>query len=580
MDLQGGIVGCTKVSKGFIATLTFRVKSTGTATLKFLDNSKVLLNDGLGTDALKREQGAVYNLILPPPQGPLVASETHPEQGRWYKGTNAIFRWALDEPAEGYSYSLSKEPVDIPDDISEGSKTSVAYKTVDRGTSYFHIKALRGGVWGGTTHFAINVDPDAPAQFPIEIIPGARTTRTQPIINFATTDSLSGIDHYEIKIVPLQQNGTTTESGSLFIEAESPYISSPLPLGTYDVIVRAYDKAGNIKEVTKSLSVVTAMFSFIKDDGVQFRTNLVIPWWLFILFALSLIVGLGYGAWRTKNWYEHVLLRRVDRTFPLHVNEKLNQLKQYQAKYGKMVSVFLLGVSLLSALGSTSVASAQGVGVLEPPVITTVSRNITNEEIFYIGGRTRLPDTEVTIYLQDLQSGEAYSERVTSDKNAEWFYRHHSLLPAGRYLLWAQSKVGEEQSPPSPQVALTVESSAVQFGSSRISYEVLYLLIILVFGVLILGFASYIVYYLYHGKKHRALLMKEIHEAEESIRRGFAVLRRDVQAELAVVSKMKLTKELSQEEKQRESELLRDLDWVERMIGKEVWDVEQREVRG
>jgi hypothetical protein len=101
-----------------------------------------------------------------------------------------------------------------------------------------------------------------------------------------------------------------------------------------------------------------------------------------------------------------VLLRRVDRTFPLHVNEKLNQLKQYQAKYGKMVSVFLLGVSLLSALGSTSVASAQGVGVLEPPVITTVSRNITNEEIFYIGGRTRLPDTEVTIYLQDLQRGE------------------------------------------------------------------------------------------------------------------------------------------------------------------------------
>jgi hypothetical protein len=57
-------------------------------------------------------------------------------------------------------------------------------------------------------------------------------------------------------------------------------------------------------------------------------------------------------------------------------------------------------------------------------------------------------------------------------------------------------------------------------------------------------------------------------------------LRRDVQAELAVVSKMKLTKELSQEEKQREGELLRDLDWVERMIGKEVWDVEQREVRG
>ncbi|MDZ4229681.1 MAG: hypothetical protein U1C53_00935, partial [Candidatus Veblenbacteria bacterium] len=68
-----------------------------------------------------------------------------------------------------------------------------------------------------------------------------------------------------------------------------------------------------------------------------------------------------------------------------------------------------------------------------------------------------------------------------------------------------------------------------------------------------------------------------IREAEESVRRGFAVLKRDIQAELNVVRKAKLSKQLSAEEHAREAELMKDLDWVEKYIGKEVWDVEQAE---
>ena len=39
-------------------------------------------------------------------------------------------------------------------------------------------------------------------------------------------------------------------------------------------------------------------------------------------------------------------------------------------------------------------------------------------------------------------------------------------------------------------------------------------------------------------------------EAEESIRRGFSVLQRDIESELGIVRNMKLTKELSAEEKE------------------------------
>ena len=71
------------------------------------------------------------------------------------------------------------------------------------------------------------------------------------------------------------------------------------------------------------------------------------------------------------------------------------------------------------------------------------------------------------------------------------------------------------------------------------------------------------------------MFAKEMREAEESIRRGFAVLRRDIEAELGVVKKAKMDKDLSAEEKQKEAQLMKDLDWVQRYIGKEVWDVER-----
>lgn len=73
--------------------------------------------------------------------------------------------------------------------------------------------------------------------------------------------------------------------------------------------------------------------------------------------------------------------------------------------------------------------------------------------------------------------------------------------------------------------------------------------------------------------------MKEIREAEESVRRGFAVLRRDIQAELAAVNKVKISGQFSPEEERFATQLLKDLEEVENYIGKEIWDVEKVDFR-
>lgn len=179
VELRGGIPRGINVSDGLITTLTFRVKSTGSAVVRFTDETKLYLNDGQGTNVLYETNNGIYDLILPPPAGPIVVSETHPDQLRWYSNSTAVLSWANESDVDGYSYTLTKEPVVAPDDTSEGIRNSVAYKNLADGVHYFHIKALRNGKWGGVTHYALKIDTTAPAEFPLEISPSAKTTEDQ-----------------------------------------------------------------------------------------------------------------------------------------------------------------------------------------------------------------------------------------------------------------------------------------------------------------------------------------------------------------------------------------------------------------
>jgi len=576
IDLAGGIPNGITTNQGLISTLTFRVKQVGTATLHFGDISRVLLNDGKGTDVLQGTQSGIYRLTLPPPAGPLVASETHPRQDQWYPASQAILRWANNNPVSGYSYVLSKSPVEAPDGISEGVSDSVAYKILADGTHYFHIKALRSGVWGGITHFAVNVDTEAPAEFPILVAPSSRTTSYTPVVQFQTTDVHSGIEHYEFKVVPLSPRSNSADASRIgseqfFIEAEGKQILN-LTLGSYDIIARAYDHAGNFREETERLTIATPLGLFVSNEGIHLGPATILWHWLFV--AMAMLAGvLLVGAQRVRRWYETLVEHHARKELPHDVNQKLEELRAYRQKYGKLVVLLLLiGLSLFNSPRAISAATT---AEFSPPVIQTASRSIANDEIFYVGGVTDVPKAEIVVYLQNLETGETLSETVVAGTNREWFYRYNSFLTTGNYLMWAQARVGEEVSPPSPQVRVQVRKTALEFGGSRFSYQFLYLGVSLLFLLIIIGLTTFIVVYTRRGRRRHHEFMREIREAEESVRRGFAVLRRDVEAELSLVHKMKASKELSDEEKQREGELLRDLSQIEKHIGKEIWDVER-----
>ena len=293
ISLVGGVPSPgIKTSSGLILTITFRGKEPGEATISFSKSSKVLLDDGFGTNVLTSTSGGTYNLSIPPPEGPLVSSPTHPDQTKWYKNNQPTFIWQKEKGVTDFSYILTKDPTTIPDNKSEGADNTISYDKTPDGLWYFHLKAKKSGNWGGVSTYLIRIDTTSPADFSPECETSCRTTEYQPIIRFFTTDSASGVDHYEVKIINIGKTGEESDT-YFFTEEVSPYKLPRLERGTFEVIVRAFDKAENWTDGKIRIVIISPWIAFIKERGIEIK-GFLIPW-VFVFLILLLVAGaLGF----------------------------------------------------------------------------------------------------------------------------------------------------------------------------------------------------------------------------------------------------------------------------------------------
>ncbi|MDP2930381.1 MAG: cohesin domain-containing protein, partial [bacterium] len=158
LSFQGGVpTPGINTSSGLISTIVFRVISPGTTSISVSD-AAVYLNDGQGTDILNSIGRGIYDLTLPPPEGPQIFSSTHPDQNKWYKNNNPTLNWEREEGVTGFSHSIDKDFQGVPDNISEGLENAVSYDNLGDGIWYFHVKAEKGNIWGGISHYVLNID--------------------------------------------------------------------------------------------------------------------------------------------------------------------------------------------------------------------------------------------------------------------------------------------------------------------------------------------------------------------------------------------------------------------------------------
>ncbi|MBI2024825.1 MAG: hypothetical protein HYT03_01925 [Candidatus Harrisonbacteria bacterium] len=440
----------TTVSKGVVLTFTFRIIAPGSGEIRFGQNTRVFTSQSPSTDALGQTAPAFFNFNVAAPLGPQIFSSTHPDPNEWNRDSTIILSWDRNPLVEDFSYSFDQDSSGFPDAVSDTKANSVSFSDLESGIWYLHLRQKAQGVWSGVSHFAAKIDVSPPESFDIEVVPDARTSQKDIILQFAAFDKLSGLDHFELKIVNLTQDDQ--DEGSLFFEAFSPYALSNLDVGRYHIIIKAVDKVGNFREEFVTLSIVRPIYRFVGPDGVDLGRFLV-PWkWVAaFLGSLALLIGaISLGLMRLHRGRIYYALR--------------DDWKKLINSFRKPPTAVFLAIALFSGFllpGIVNAASPPSISIA-PPVY------YPEEEIFYLSG-TAEADSAVSLVFINENGEETLSVEVKSDKAGEWSIAKDLGLPPGKWQVKAGVAQGNSYLWSDPKTFNAVLTSSL-LGVMGVSY--------------------------------------------------------------------------------------------------------------
>lgn len=263
-----------------IMSVTFRTLAEGSGNVS-VSTASVLAADGLGTNVYTGAGNASYTIsgadVPPPPPPEPTPTDTPPKEkpasdnaaitfgdpprapeagstvfldpDKWYATKVGLFTWEVpfDVDAMALDIATSSDAeatteFDVP--VSEMAFNDTML--ID-GVQYLTMKFKNQVGWGATLHRKIMIDTIPPEKFPINVRAGNSATAF-PLLNFEASDSISGIDRYEMKVADREVVTITPD------EAKLGYLLKDLEDGTYTVKVSAFDRAGN--ETVSSVPVL------------------------------------------------------------------------------------------------------------------------------------------------------------------------------------------------------------------------------------------------------------------------------------------------------------------------------------
>ncbi len=347
--------GATKPvsAPGTVFTVVFKPKKTG-STNTSVTKASVLAADGKGTEVYKGAVEGAYTIgegKKPPPApeptssgsdesdvgikdpAPDITSPTHAKSENWYSTTTAIFMWKMDSDVAAGRFSFSDKPDAKATEAIKTSETSKIFTDVKDGVWYFALELKSGFGWSETGRKQIQIDSVPPEDFTLDVDESGE----KPMFKFKTTDALSGVDRYELRIgetvaVTVKEKDVA-ESGM--------YPIPPQEGGAAFVTIKAYDKAGNVREVQRDLTLPKVVKAKGKgeEELVAAPTS---PWTaervLVILFAFGLgaVVTWALNMKKTNDKERILLLQEV-----LAMREKNSRLFQaMREEFEQMVSDF------------------------------------------------------------------------------------------------------------------------------------------------------------------------------------------------------------------------------------------------
>lgn len=357
-------------SAGSIISITFLAQKTGTATLS-LANAAVRANDGNGTDVLTSAGSARISVTSPAPapvaptptptpattpvRTPVsssfsLRSSTHPDQNMWYAKSEPRMEWTLPAGASSIQTGVGPLADALPSVTYTPPVNSKTLDALEDGTWYFKIRHRTADGWSTVSVYRLNIDTEIPVIGSHEFLYVA--SQGLLMIRAKATDSLSGVDRYEMQIdeaEPVPASVSDMESRSFGIEMREP--------GLHHVTMTVFDKAGNRASVEGSFVVPESIENqAFLNLGFFTLTLLQAFIAMFVLALLSLIVAVAssYRLYRyrmtprlplpkvRKDLHHGFELMREDLTKDIHMlddaRRKRDLTREEQTLYKRIAS--------------------------------------------------------------------------------------------------------------------------------------------------------------------------------------------------------------------------------------------------
>lgn len=299
--------------QGTVLSVTFKGKAVGSGTVS-MQNGSILAADGSGTDVYTKGTDASFTItaaaekpVAPSPSqepaaipassneilvpAPDINSSTHKKEETWYATSTAIVSWKVPIGMLKVRTGISADPEANPEEVHDPIITTQTFTELEEGVWYVSAQFKDDFEWGPIAKRTVRVDVTPPEEFDVAILDvGGESV---PKFVLGTTDSLSGMSRYEIY---LQGVIATTAKAEDVID--NTYPIPPQDGGAQLVLIKAYDNAGNVREVQKEMELPFVAKPKPKgapeeDTGSGFRFE----WVIIALFAFAL--G-GLAAWQVQ----------------------------------------------------------------------------------------------------------------------------------------------------------------------------------------------------------------------------------------------------------------------------------------
>lgn len=235
-----------------------------------------------------------------------ITSSTFTDPDAWYNTLAGSFQWTVPEGATAVAAEIVSALDEEPMFTYETPIAQYTLKEGDlaEGVQYMAVQFKKGTEWGDVAYYQVQIDQTPPAALYLDMT--SEGLLGMSTLYFEAEDELSGIMGYAVYIGdgnPVFVTPEQAANGYQFVRSEE---------GLYDIVVVAFDRAGNslanrfpVFVVPHEAAAEDLVLGFITKDGLT--TGMLIV----------LIAGLGWYAFATRRHYGRKEARLRDETLEI-----------------------------------------------------------------------------------------------------------------------------------------------------------------------------------------------------------------------------------------------------------------------